>query len=64
MFPMQQYMHTTAISNNIDIDNQAAQAPLIYGNFLPTNVNVQAGRNSVFCSERCNYMSLSNFFMQ
>ena len=37
---------STAISNNIIIDNQGARAPQL--KFLPTNFNVQAGKNSVF----------------
>ena len=37
---------TPAISNNINIDDQGAQAPQF--RFLSTNSNVQAGRNFMF----------------
>ena len=39
-------MRTTAISNNINIDDQGAWVPQF--KFLPTNLNVQAGKNLVF----------------
>ena len=39
-------MHTTAISNNININDQGARVPQF--KFLPTNLNLQTGRNLVF----------------
>ena len=47
IFRVQQYTGTIAISNNINIDDQykGPEPPQI--KFLPTKLNVQAGRNSV-----------------
>ena len=42
---------TTAVSSIINIDDQGPRAPQL--KFLPTNLNVQAGRNSMFFSKRC-----------
>ena len=49
IFGVQQYMRTTAISNNlinINIDDQGPMPSQF--KFLPTNLNVQAGKNSAF----------------
>ena len=39
-------MRTTAISKSINIEDQGARVPQL--KFLPTNLNVQVRRNSVF----------------
>ena len=45
-FLAQQYMRTTAIGNNLILTTR--RPGVFQFKFLPTNLNVQAGRNSVF----------------
>ena len=58
-------MHTTGISNNINIDDQGARA--LQFKFLPTNLNVQLYKPEeihCFCSERFNLRPSCKVFMQ
>ena len=57
-------MRTTAISNNLILILTTRGPMPSQFKFLPTNLNVQAGRNSVFCSKRYNLRHLSNLFME
>ena len=50
IFEVQQYMRTMAISNNLILLVTTRGPMPSQFKFLPTNLNVQAGRNSVFLS--------------
>ena len=50
IFEVQQYIRATAISNNLILIVTTRGLMPSQFKFLPANLNVQAGRNSVFLS--------------